>query len=398
VDLRPGAAMAVGLATGDLALGAVGTVSYRDGSTIWGFGHPLNGAGRRNLLLQDAYVYGLVEEPGFFGGTFKLAAPGHVLGTLRNDGAHAVVGALGAPPRTIPVEVRARDEDRGRTSVTRVQVADESALDDPAGPSALRVAAGLAVAKGAGRALDGAPARESAHMCVRVVLRRAPAPLGFCQRYVIDGGGDASGEGPPAPLAQLAAADVDQALSALDANTFARLAVARVRVTLGVRRGLREGFLVGAHAPRAVRAGRIVRVRARVRRFRGRVVPVTIPVRVPAHLRPGRHALLLRGTPADSGQGEEGLTSVLAALFGQSEGSADDGGAGSAPELAARVAAVARYDGVRAAFASRGMRPDDPGEPVLRSPRLRIAGTAVVSVRVRRGKASPSSHLRARPR
>ncbi|HEY8584635.1 MAG TPA: SpoIVB peptidase S55 domain-containing protein, partial [Capillimicrobium sp.] len=53
--LRPGSSMAVGLSSGDVALGGVGTVSYVDGDKVWGFGHPFEAAGRRSLLLQDAY-------------------------------------------------------------------------------------------------------------------------------------------------------------------------------------------------------------------------------------------------------------------------------------------------------------------------------------------------------
>jgi hypothetical protein len=61
--LRPGSAFATGLASGDISLGAIGTVTYVDGDQIWGFGHPLDGAGRRALFLQDAYVYTVIGNP-----------------------------------------------------------------------------------------------------------------------------------------------------------------------------------------------------------------------------------------------------------------------------------------------------------------------------------------------
>ena len=59
----PGASLAVGLSTGAVAAGAIGTVTYRDGDVVYGFGHPLEGAGRRALLLQDAYVFTVVANP-----------------------------------------------------------------------------------------------------------------------------------------------------------------------------------------------------------------------------------------------------------------------------------------------------------------------------------------------
>ena len=63
VDLRPGAAVAPSISTGDLALGAVGTVTYRNGEDLWAFGHPFEGVGRRALFPQDAYVYTVIENP-----------------------------------------------------------------------------------------------------------------------------------------------------------------------------------------------------------------------------------------------------------------------------------------------------------------------------------------------
>ena len=46
--------MSVGYSSGDLAVGAVGTVAYVDGDRVWGFGHPFENSGLRALLLQDA--------------------------------------------------------------------------------------------------------------------------------------------------------------------------------------------------------------------------------------------------------------------------------------------------------------------------------------------------------
>jgi hypothetical protein len=79
----PGASVAAAYSSGALPLGAVGTVTYVDGQTVYAFGHELDGAGRRALLLQDAYVYYVVGNPDpTIAPSFKLASPGHTLGTL----------------------------------------------------------------------------------------------------------------------------------------------------------------------------------------------------------------------------------------------------------------------------------------------------------------------------
>src|SRR4051812_36519204 len=76
--LVPGSAMAVGMSSGDLAVSGVGTVAYVDGADVWAFGHAFDGAGARSLLLQDAYVATIVNNPvqtADGGGSFKLAGP-----------------------------------------------------------------------------------------------------------------------------------------------------------------------------------------------------------------------------------------------------------------------------------------------------------------------------------
>ena len=80
--LVPGASMSIGLSSGDVTSAAIGTVTYVDGDRVWGFGHPLDGAGRRSLFLQDAYVYTVIDNPIDTDQvtSYKLAAPGHVVG------------------------------------------------------------------------------------------------------------------------------------------------------------------------------------------------------------------------------------------------------------------------------------------------------------------------------
>ena len=107
--------MSVGYSSGDLAVGAVGTVAYVDGDRVWGFGHPFENSGLRSLLLQDAYVYTVISNPNAgddTGSTYKLAAVGHDLGTISNDASAAVVGRTGAPAADHP---GARSSARTRT-------------------------------------------------------------------------------------------------------------------------------------------------------------------------------------------------------------------------------------------------------------------------------------------
>jgi hypothetical protein len=377
VDLQAGSAVAVGWAGGDLALSAIGTVAYRDGDTVWAFGHALDGAGRRALLLQDAYVYGVVDNPGFAGASFKLAAPGHVVGTLGNDTADAVVGRLGAGPPTFPFDVVARDADRGATTRLHLDVADESAMGDPSGSSPLRLVGALAAAQATAAGLDGSPARQTATMCLRLTVPDVPRPLGFCNRYL---DAHSAVDGLKLGVADLVADDVDQALADADDDTFAALPVSGVRVSVTLHRGLRQAFLLGARAPARVRPGQRIAVRLALRQFRGPRVTVTFGLRVPRGLRPGTHVLELRGTPADRGGDLAGL---FANIF------ADDGdrpAAASLSELAGLIRAIHRFDGVTGRWHGDGA----PGavRPVFVSAAQRISGRASLALRVVRPRHS----------
>ena len=84
-ELTPGTSVAAGLSTGDIALGAIGTVTYRDGDKLWAFGHLLDAAGRRSLPLLDAYVFSNIDNPVAFDAfttTYTLATAARAVASL----------------------------------------------------------------------------------------------------------------------------------------------------------------------------------------------------------------------------------------------------------------------------------------------------------------------------
>jgi hypothetical protein len=279
--LVPGASVAVEYGSGAISIGAVGTVTYRDGQTVYAFGHPLDGAGRRSLILTDAYVYYVVGDPNVASDTsYKLAAPGHIEGTLTADTPNAVIGTVGPPPTMIPVDVVARDLDTGRTLTLRTLAADETDVGMPLGSSLVSVIAPLEVGEGATEIYNGAPANQTGRMCLTVTVREIRGPLHFCNRYV---GTGAAGDGTTAPpaLASAASGDVTTALGLIDQVQFASLHVTHVSAVIDARRGLREATIVSAHAPTRVRRGQLVRVRVRIRVYRGPLTTISFRIQIP---------------------------------------------------------------------------------------------------------------------
>jgi hypothetical protein len=367
--LVPGASLAVGLSTGAIGVSAIGTVTYRDGDVVYAFGHPLEGAGRRSLLLQDAYVFAVIANPLDIGiaTSYKLAAPGHTLGTLTNDALAGVVGAVGRAPRTVPLTVRVTDADTGARAVQRTDVVDEVDLGDPDGQGLLSAIASIAVAQAVTTTFDGAPAQETGRLCLTVHLRELPRPLRICRRHVTQSAIDLE---LPAPLAMAMGDDVSTALDVIGHARFRALHLTRIDVSATIERGLRLATIRSARlARRVVRPGQRVGVALRVRLLRGPLRTLRCTLRVPRGIRPGHHPLRLLGTPVESLGGGGDMLSLLEELFGGGE----DGGAQSMGEVLARFAMLSGYDGVYASLGG-GIA------PLCRSPRVRIDGRAVLDL------------------
>ena len=370
--LRPGSAFGVGYATGDLALGAVGTVAYVDGDRVWGFGHQLDAVGARALALQDAYVFRVINSPLVLppaSGTYKLAAPGHTLGTLSNDALDAVAGRAGAPPPTVPVRVHATDLDTGARRTFASSVADETEVGQPLGSSIVSLVAPLAMIQATGGVLGGSPARLTGRACFRIFVREAKQPFRFCNRYVTDSA-DESGAG--SVLAAAAADDIAQALSTIDAYTAGPAHVAGVESRLQVRRGQRQAFLNAVRLPRRARAGQRVRATLVLRLVRGGVLRRRVRLRLPDDLSPGRRRVAFLGSDVDGGPDDEIFTALIEILLDGAPGG--DAGPPSLRALRAAVEATARFDGLEA-----GEPGDDVDElqPAYLDPDLRISGQAV---------------------
>lgn len=103
--LQPGDAVGVSLVSGDLSLGATGTVTSVDGTRVLAFGHPFFNLGPTQLPMTRAHVIAVIPS---LLNSIKLAQLGDVMGVMDQDRATAIGGTLGAAPRTIPLAVSMR--------------------------------------------------------------------------------------------------------------------------------------------------------------------------------------------------------------------------------------------------------------------------------------------------
>ena len=372
--------MGVGYSSGDLAVGAVGTVAYVDGDRVWGFGHPFENSGLRSLLLQDAYVYTVISNPNAgddTGSTYKLAAVGHDLGTISNDASAAVVGRTGAPPRPSRCGSSARTPTPARaTRSPRAWSTRRTPARRPAAPRC-RSSAPLALAQGASEVLRSAPGKLIGSVCFRIAVRERKKPFRVCNRY-------ASALAPSDPEAGaniVAAGGASDALSALtELDDYKPRALHVTEFTAGVtlHRGLHQAFLRSVDLPRRVRAGRRVRARFHLQVVRGPRVTRTARIRIPRSLSRGRHRLTFVGHDVDDPDSDLFGALIDTITIGDEDSGEGAGseGARSLAQLARRIKRIQRYDGVRLRVGGRATR-------AYRDPLLRISGRTSKVVRVR---------------
>ena len=106
-SLAPGAGIGVQLASGDIDVSGVGTVTYRVGKRLVAFGHPMFGLGAVSMPMTTAYVHDIFPS---YDTSFKLASPIEPVGELQQDTSFAIGGTVGRKAQTIPMVVHVRDD------------------------------------------------------------------------------------------------------------------------------------------------------------------------------------------------------------------------------------------------------------------------------------------------
>jgi hypothetical protein len=128
--LREGDAIGVSLASGDLEMGATGTITHIDGDRIYAFGHPLYNLGPTEFPLTRAYVHTVLPS---LLTSFKISSLGETIGTMRQDRATAIAGTLGKGPALVPITVtlqRTADAAPGAAQDTARRVFRYSVVND----------------------------------------------------------------------------------------------------------------------------------------------------------------------------------------------------------------------------------------------------------------------------
>jgi len=100
--VEPGSMISVQLLSGDMSVGADGTVTYVDGTHIYAFGHRFLAGGPTEMPFARSEVLALLPN---LSASFKISAAREWMGTITEDRNTAISGLIGRRAGTVPLEI-----------------------------------------------------------------------------------------------------------------------------------------------------------------------------------------------------------------------------------------------------------------------------------------------------
>jgi hypothetical protein len=107
---EPGSMISVQLVTGDMNVGADGTLTHIDGDQVYAFGHRFLSVGVAEFPFARAEVLTLLSSQNT---SFKISAPREWLGSITQDRTTALAGRLGRRAAMLPVTLRVSSREPG---------------------------------------------------------------------------------------------------------------------------------------------------------------------------------------------------------------------------------------------------------------------------------------------
>jgi hypothetical protein len=256
--LKPGDAIGVNFLTGDMELGATGTVTHIDGDRVYAFGHPMYNLGPTEFPMTRAYVYTVLPS---LAASLKLSTTGDVIGTFLQDRATAIAGRLGPGPRMIPITLNLESQ-RGAKHTFHFGVVNDQLF------TPLMTYAAILDTLGSYERQNGIATYS---VRGKAVLKKHD-DIAFDNLFT----GDSASVG--------AASYMVSPVTYLLGNDFEKVDLEGLEFTVGSSEEPKSATLqrVWLDDPRP-RAGRTVPLKVSLRTFRGEEVVRTLPVAIPAN-------------------------------------------------------------------------------------------------------------------
>ncbi|HET9272060.1 MAG TPA: SpoIVB peptidase S55 domain-containing protein [Vicinamibacterales bacterium] len=258
--LRPGDPIGVALMSGDLELGATGTVTEVAGDRVYAFGHPFYGLGPTSFPLTRAHVHVVLPS---LTSSMKIASTGEVIGTVLQDRATTIAGTLGPGPSMIPITLNLNAERGTRKTFKMAMVRDQLFTPLLAYLSVLNTLTSYERENGI--------ASYAVHGSAQI---KNHAPLAFEDLF--------SGDQPSVG----AAASVVTPINVLLRNSFEDVEIDALTLDIQASEQARSATLerVWLDGTR-VKPGSTVNIKVLLRSYRGEEIMKSLPLQVPANAR-----------------------------------------------------------------------------------------------------------------
>jgi hypothetical protein len=174
-DIQPGSMISVALMSGDLSVGADGTVTYVDGKRVYAFGHRFLDVGDTAMPFARADVLTLLANTNT---SFKISAPRAWMGTINQDRNTAIAGELGSRAPMVPVAINVSRDGHPLDSY-QMQMVNDALLS----PLLLQMAVFSAIDE-----TERTVGASSIRVSGEVEFQNAPAPLRVNNLYSSDNG------------------------------------------------------------------------------------------------------------------------------------------------------------------------------------------------------------------
>jgi hypothetical protein len=280
VDFRPGQAVGVALATGDIEFVGIGTLTYRDGDTVLAFGHPMMSLGACELPMTTAYITTVL--PGLQE-TTKMGVSMKAIGTISQDRPTCIGGVVGKVAETIPLTYDLKDISRGADRAFRFKAARAPQLTEMICAMLLQGA----MQNVAGKLFDGVMKSRIEIACLN---GKGGAPVKIMRENSFD-----TKLGGPMGM-NLPLFDLFTTLSALRMNPWGEAPVQSVDVSLEFASDSHLANIDRVQASKqVVRPGQTIDVTLYLKPYGAKAKPLTLPLKVPENAPVGRMIVVFIG-------------------------------------------------------------------------------------------------------
>ncbi len=265
-NFEAGAALGVQLVRGDADMAAVGTLTWREGNKVLGFGHPMLQSGEADMPMVAAYIHTVIASQAR---SVKLGGTAAEMGRICMDRRAAIGGEMGRRARMIPCTIVVKNEDSGKEHTYRYEMISQRFMTPMLLPSVAMDSIG---------ATEGLTGDYMMALSSNIHIRGRANPIALNNLHYETGG------------SAMGFMEVAQRVAALMNNTFSPVHIEGFSLKAAIRSARHTAALDSITADtRFVKPGETARFSVNLRPYKSdKLVSIPFEARLPLALPAGR--------------------------------------------------------------------------------------------------------------